>query len=69
MKRIRENMEPRVQCSFVVCVIVGFELRDYTLNHSTSSFLCWVFSSYGLTNDLPGLAFNHDPPDLCLLSS
>jgi hypothetical protein len=27
------------------------------------------FSRWGLTNYLPGLALNHDPPDLCLLSS
>jgi hypothetical protein len=32
-------------------------------------FLWWVFSRQGLTNYLPGLASNSDPPDLCLLSS
>jgi hypothetical protein len=24
-------------------VVLGFELRAYTLNHSTAPFLCWVF--------------------------
>jgi hypothetical protein len=29
--------------------------------------LCWVFSRWALVNCL--LALNHNPPDLCLLSS
>jgi hypothetical protein len=41
----------------------------YILSHSTSPFLWCVFSWLGLTNYLPGLASNQDPPDLCLLSS
>jgi hypothetical protein len=48
---------------------LGFELRDYALSHSTSPFLWWVFSRRSLTNYLPGLTSNRDPPDLCLLSS
>jgi hypothetical protein len=32
-------------------------------------FLCWVFLRQGLVNYLPVLVWNHDPPDLCLLSS
>jgi hypothetical protein len=24
-------------------LVLGFELRAYTLSHSTSPFLCWVF--------------------------
>jgi hypothetical protein len=31
--------------------------------------LCWIFLKQGLTNYLPRLASNLDPPDLCLLSS
>jgi hypothetical protein len=35
-----------VLCCFVLfCFsVLGFELRAYTLSHSTSPFLCWVFS-------------------------
>jgi hypothetical protein len=36
---------------FVCFVVLGFELRAFTLNHSTSSFLWRVFfeiGSYGL---------------------
>jgi hypothetical protein len=50
-------------------VVVEFELRAYTLNHSTSPFLWQVFSRQGFEHDLPGLALNLDPPDLCFLSS
>jgi hypothetical protein len=51
-------------------VVLGLELRAFTLSHSTSPFFLWrVFSRQGLTNYLPRLALNHDPPDLCLLSS
>jgi hypothetical protein len=32
-------------------------------------FLCWVFYREELENYLPGVALNHDPPDLCFLSS
>jgi hypothetical protein len=39
------------------------------LSHSISPFLGWVFSREGLANYLLGLAWNHNPPDLCLLSS
>jgi hypothetical protein len=28
---------------FLFFVVLGFELRVYTLRHSTSAFLCWVF--------------------------
>jgi hypothetical protein len=44
--------------------MLRFELRAYTLSHSTSPFL-----REGLTNYLPRLALNLGPPDLCLLSS
>jgi hypothetical protein len=52
-----------------VCVVLGFELRPYTLSHSTSPFFVKGFLRSGLANYLPGLALNLDPPDLCLLSS
>jgi hypothetical protein len=38
------------------------------LGYSTSPFLVMGFLRWGLMNYLPGLALNHDPPDLCLLS-
>jgi hypothetical protein len=28
---------------FCVCMVLGFELRAYTLSHSTSSFSCDAF--------------------------
>jgi hypothetical protein len=39
------------------------------LSHSTSPFVSCFFLREDLTNYLPRLALNHDPPDLCLLSS
>jgi hypothetical protein len=44
-----------------VCVVLGFELRAYTLSHSTSPFFVMGFFEIE-SHDL-------DPPDLCLLSS
>jgi hypothetical protein len=42
----------------------------YHLTHSTAFFFVMgLFSRQGLMNYLPGLASNHDPPDLCFLSS
>jgi hypothetical protein len=34
---------PRNLCVCVWCVVLGFERRAYTLSHTTSPFLCWVF--------------------------
>jgi hypothetical protein len=45
-------------------LVLGFELKAYTLSHCTSPFSWWVFSKYGLMNYLPGLASNRDPPYL-----
>jgi hypothetical protein len=39
------------------------------LNHSTSPIFVKGFSRKSVTNYLPGLVLNHDPPDLCFLSS
>jgi hypothetical protein len=41
------------------------------LNHSASPFFGWlgIFQDKSLTNYLPRLASNLDPPNLCLLSS
>jgi hypothetical protein len=53
-----------------VCVVLGFKLRAYTLSHSTSPFLWWVFFWNRVSWTIcPGLASNCDPPDLSLLSS
>jgi hypothetical protein len=54
--------------TYLFFAVLGFELRAFTLSHSASPFLCWVFLRYGLENYLPRLALNHNP-DLCLLSS
>jgi hypothetical protein len=51
-------------------VVLGLELRAYTLRHSTSLCVCvCVCVCVCLANSLPKLASNLDPPDLCLLSS
>jgi hypothetical protein len=50
---------------FFFFVVLGFELGAYTLSYSASPFL-WVSLREGLKNYLPGLASNHDLPDLCL---
>jgi hypothetical protein len=50
-------------------VVLGLELRAFTLTHSTSPIFVMVFSRWGLVNYLPRLALNHKPRDLYLLSS
>jgi hypothetical protein len=55
--------------NFLVFAVLGFELKVHPLSHSTSLFLCWVFSRKSLVNYLPRLALNLNPPDLCLLNS
>jgi hypothetical protein len=50
-------------------VVLGLELRGFTLSHSTSPIFVKGFSRSVLANYLPRLASNHNPPDLCLLSS
>jgi hypothetical protein len=50
-------------------VVLGLELRAFTLGHSTSPIFVKGFSRDGLTNYLARLDLNHDPPNLCLLSS
>jgi hypothetical protein len=50
-------------------VVLGLELRAFTLSHSTSPVFVKGFLRWGLLNYLPGLALYSDPPDLCLLSS
>jgi hypothetical protein len=44
-------------------VVLGFELKAYTLSHAVSPFFV-----LGLANYLPWLAWNRNPPDLCLTS-
>jgi hypothetical protein len=50
-------------------VVLGFKLRAFTLDHSTNPIVVKGLSTWGLTNYLPRLASNCNPPDLCLLSS
>jgi hypothetical protein len=52
--------------NFFLFSVLRLELKASTLSHSTSPFFFIIFLKYGLTNYLPGLALNHDPPDLCL---
>jgi hypothetical protein len=49
--------------------VLGLKLRAFTLSHSTSPIFVKDFSRQGLADYLPGVALNHDPPDLCLLSN
>jgi hypothetical protein len=55
---------------YLFFAVLRFDLRAYTLSHSTSPFLCWLFLRWGgLMNYLPRLALNRDPIDRCLLRS
>jgi hypothetical protein len=54
---------------FFFFVVVGFELRAYTLSHSASPFLMMTFFEIGFLELFAWLALNRNPPDLCLLSS
>jgi hypothetical protein len=58
------NVPPLKSVFFFFFCRTGLELRALTLSHSTSPIFVRVLQNY-----LPGLASNHDPPDLCLLSS
>jgi hypothetical protein len=55
--------------TFFFFVVLEFELRTYTLSHSTSPFCNFFFQDRVSRTIYQGLALNHDPPDLCLLSS
>jgi hypothetical protein len=46
----------------IFIMVLGFELRAYTLSHSTSHLFIY------LVNYFPGLSLNLNPLDLCLLS-
>jgi hypothetical protein len=61
---------PQVSSFFFFFVVLGFELKAYTLNHSTSFFVC-VMGVFKIESRIlfAQLALNHDPPDLCLPSS
>jgi hypothetical protein len=41
----------------------------YLLIHTSSPIWGWVFPRWGFLNYFPGLPFNHDHPELWLLSS
>jgi hypothetical protein len=36
----------------------------YHLSHTSNPFLLWLFQRWSLLTYLPGLALNHNPPDL-----
>jgi hypothetical protein len=57
-----------LECFGVFFVVLGFDLRDYTLSHSTSPFFVMVFIEIRFPELFARLASNLDPPDLCLLS-
>jgi hypothetical protein len=58
------------QVKFYYFVALGFELRAShmlgRLSYTSSSFLLFFLWRWGLVNYLPGLASNHEPPDLSL---
>jgi hypothetical protein len=51
---------------FFFLVVLRIELRASGLSHSSSHFLCWVFSRWGLVNYLLRLTSSLDSPGLCL---
>jgi hypothetical protein len=54
---------------FIYLAVLGLELRVYTLSHSTSPFLCWIFFEIRSWRTVcPGWLLNPSPPDLCFLS-
>jgi hypothetical protein len=59
----------------IILVVLGLELRAFTLSLSTSPILfvcvcvCEGFFKIGSRKLFARLALNHDPLDLCLLSS
>jgi hypothetical protein len=61
MSRIKAHHMDIWKCHFFIAVL-GFELRAYTLSHSTGSFFVVGFFD-------TGLASKRNPSDLCLLSS
>jgi hypothetical protein len=54
---------------FFFFAVLGFELRAYTLSHSTSPYLRWVFWDRVSWTICLRLTLNLDPCDLYLLSS
>jgi hypothetical protein len=54
---------------FFFFAVLEFELRAYTLSHSTSPFFVTGFFEIGSCELFALAGSNHDPPDLCLLSS
>jgi hypothetical protein len=53
---------------FFFFAVLGFELRAFTLSHSTTLFVLGVFE-IGSCKLFAWAGFVRDPPDLCLLSS
>jgi hypothetical protein len=54
---------------FLFLVVLEFELGAYTLSHATSPFFLMGFQYRISRTIFPGLAWNGDSPDLCLLNS
>jgi hypothetical protein len=64
-------MYPRLALNFFFFffMVLGLELRAYTLSHFTSPFFVIEFFEIGSQKLFARLALNSNSPDLCLLSS
>jgi hypothetical protein len=69
LKSVSHLSKKNLVTFFFFFAVLGLELRTYTLSHSTSPFLWWIFQDRVSWTILPRLALNLDPPDRCLLSS
>jgi hypothetical protein len=58
-----------LKCFIFIFSILGFELRVFTLSHSTSTFFVIFFLDRVSWIICLGLALNHDPPNFYFLSS
>jgi hypothetical protein len=54
---------------FFFFLVLGLELKPYTLNHSASPFFVMDFFEVGAQELFAWAGFELDPPDLCFLSS
>jgi Na+/proline symporter len=78
VQQLRANMKKKKKFYLFICLFVylfiflavlGFELRAYTLSHSTSPFFVMGFFEIGSCELYPQAGFSHNLPDLFLLCS